>query len=410
MSPVMRFLRFAALCTCGFAFGSPAQTVDEFLLGCPSATEVAAINAQIHLAFEGDPTSSNWVCTTAGGSTNLTLLQRRAYNILSFMRQVTFTAPLPWTAPPTPSLAQWLHQQSGVTRIRFRSDIDTSFCCDPANTVNIAVTANSYILLTDRWIDQQMGGGLANTLALIVHEARHNQNKPHTCGSSDSTFAELGAWATQAYALIWLSDFVDPNFLRPLDNPYDYYRDLSRNEAERIRGERICNDARQLRTLTALEYYNAPLNHYFVTAHPAEISFVDSGGAGPGWARTGQSFKVFASAAEAPMNALPVCRFYGTPGLGPNSHFYTVNPEECAAVKTDRGWTYEGIVFFALKPVVGLCPNYDQNTASQRVWRAYNQRFAQQDSNHRYTVDLTTYGQMQAAGWSAEGAVMCAAP
>jgi len=39
--------------------------------------------------------------------------------------------------------------------------------------------------------------------------------------------------------------------------------------------------------------------------------------------------------------------------------------------------------------------------------RAYNGRFAENDSNHRYTISLTIYNQMLAAGWSGEGTVFC---
>src|SRR6476619_4153718 len=100
---------------------------------------------------------------------------------------------------------------------------------------------------------------------------------------------------------------------------------------------------------TAVEYFNTSLGHYFLTADPAEMAAIDGGGAGPGWQRTGGQFGVFRSASDAP-GLSPVCRFYGTPGVGPNSHFYTADPGECAAVKRDGGWTYEGIAFYIALP------------------------------------------------------------
>ena len=69
----------------------------------------------------------------------------------------------------------------------------------------------------------------------------------------------------------------------------------------------------------------------------------------------GAHFGVFRSAADAP-GLSPVCRFYGTAGIGPNSHFYTSEPGECALVKTDRGWTYEGIAFYITRVEAGNCP------------------------------------------------------
>ena len=41
-----------------------------------------------------------------------------------------------------------------------------------------------------------------------------------------------------------------------------------------------------------------------------------------------------------------VCRFFGTPNVGPNSHFYTADAAECAKVKTYPAWTFEGIAFY----------------------------------------------------------------
>jgi len=100
-----------------------------------------------------------------------------------------------------------------------------------------------------------------------------------------------------------------------------------------------------------------------------------------------------------------VCRFYGTPGRGPNSHFFTADPIECDAVRHDPGWSYEGIAFNIDLPQNGTCLG-----SGIRVWRTYNGRFAQNDSNHRYSVSQQIYNQMLAQGWNGEGVVMCASP
>jgi hypothetical protein len=148
----------------------------------------------------------------------------------------------------------------------------------------------------------------------------------------------------------------------------------------------------------AHEFYNTTLKHYFVSANQAEIASVDSGGAGPGWSRTGASFKVYTE--NPPANASPVCRFYGTPGRGPNSHFYAFAGAECEAVKRDAGWTFEGIAFDAVHPEASGCP-----AQTLPVWRAYNNGFPRNDSNHRYSTDRAALAAM--AGWSIEGAVFC---
>jgi uncharacterized protein (DUF1800 family) len=155
-------------------------------------------------------------------------------------------------------------------------------------------------------------------------------------------------------------------------------------------------------TSTAVEFYHPTLKHYFVAARPAEIAVVDGGGAGPGWVRTGQSFDVWLTQADAPSGASPVCRFYGTPGTGPNSHFFTADPGECEFVKQDPGWTYEGIEFYAVRVNAGAC-----GAGLRPVYRNYNNRASANDSNHRYSTTLAIFQDMADQGWTAEGAVLC---
>ena len=153
---------------------------------------------------------------------------------------------------------------------------------------------------------------------------------------------------------------------------------------------------------TVVEFYNVNLKHYFLTADSGEAVAIDNGSAGAGWKRTGGQFGAFKSAAED-VDTVPVCRFYGTPGRGPNSHFYTAVAAECAAVKTDAGWTYEGIAFYVALPANGAC-----KAGTQLIYRSYNNGFARNDTNHRYTADLTAQLRMTKQGFSLEGAVMCA--
>ena len=154
---------------------------------------------------------------------------------------------------------------------------------------------------------------------------------------------------------------------------------------------------------SVLEFFNTGLNHYFITADPAEAAAIDAGAAGPGWQRTGRGFRAWTLAVGVPAEARPVCRFYGTPGLGPNSHFYTITPAECDAVRADPGWRFEGIAFYSIAPDTRGCP-----VGMQQVFRLYNGRYAQNDSNHRYTTDPAVYQAMQKQGWTGEGLVLCA--
>ena len=163
-------------------------------------------------------------------------------------------------------------------------------------------------------------------------------------------------------------------------------------------------------TATVIEFYNTSLRHYFVTADPVEAGAVDGGAAGPGWIRTRGRFSAFRNAADAP-GLLAVCRFYGSPevdpatGLrrGPNSHFYTSDAQECEQVKQDPGWKSEDIAFYIQGLTGTSCA-----AGSQPVYRSYNNGYVRNDSNHRYTTDLSVQGKMGAQGYSPEGVVMCA--
>ena len=147
------------------------------------------------------------------------------------------------------------------------------------------------------------------------------------------------------------------------------------------------------------EFYNTQLNHYFLTANAIEAASIDQGGSGPGWTRTGDTFKSGGSNA--------VCRFFGVQAAGgPNGHFYTADPAECAQVKNDPGWHFESFDFAITPPNPGgVCP-----AGLVNVYRAYNKRFAEHDSNHRITTNLAAYQQQIAQGWQGEGVVMCAQP
>ena len=166
----------------------------------------------------------------------------------------------------------------------------------------------------------------------------------------------------------------------------------------RLKGE----STPSMQTQGVLEFFNAALGHYFITADSREATGIDQGNAGAGWQGTGKSFSAWTAAGGLPEGSLPVCRFYGTPGRGPNSHFYTANASECAAVKNDPGWTYEGIAFYAFAPVKEQCAN-----ALQPIYRAYNNRYAQNDSNHRYAADLSLLQPLVTQGCTVEGAVFC---
>ncbi len=146
-----------------------------------------------------------------------------------------------------------------------------------------------------------------------------------------------------------------------------------------------------------VEFYNARFDHYFRTSNPVEVAALESDPA-PDWVRTGKDFVVGWSVwTPSPRG---VCRFFAA---AHTSHFYTVDPQECAHVQATwpHVWTYEGVAFEVLVPEQGVC----NRPATQPVYRLFNNRF---DVNHRYVTNYEDYGAMQAQGWLPEGVVMCA--
>src|SRR5437868_15158769 len=74
--------------------------------------------------------------------------------------------------------------------------------CQPAKPVRIPTQA----LHSPLWADPILGGDfLGAEIGLLAHEARHNEGKPHFCGTYDLTVDELGAHGVQADLHVWLA-------------------------------------------------------------------------------------------------------------------------------------------------------------------------------------------------------------
>lgn len=149
----------------------------------------------------------------------------------------------------------------------------------------------------------------------------------------------------------------------------------------------------------AVEYYHARLDHYFMTADKAEMDALDVRKF-EGWQRTAISFNVVVPNASTGGMAIPVCRYYGSPAYGLDSHFYSASPDECAAVhsKWPDQWLLESTnVFQVYMPdwTSGACP-----AGTLPVYRTWNGRM---DSNHRYAMDPRVQSMMMGKGGTAEG-------
>jgi len=148
----------------------------------------------------------------------------------------------------------------------------------------------------------------------------------------------------------------------------------------------------------AVEYYDASLDHYFMTSFANEIAILDAGTKIQGWTRTGESFPTYSATDPA---FATVCRFYGTPGLGVNSHFYTAFDSECTILETNPDWIFEADAFYIPTPQNVQCP-----PSTRPVFRLYNNGLGG-TPNHRYTTSWPVVNLMQSKGWILEGVTMC---
>ncbi|MBI4740881.1 MAG: hypothetical protein HY777_04860 [Betaproteobacteria bacterium] len=150
-------------------------------------------------------------------------------------------------------------------------------------------------------------------------------------------------------------------------------------------------------TVTAIEYFHANFGHYFITTSPEEAAAIDSGKI-QGWTKTGQTFKAYSLDT---FGASSVCRFFSTSFAPKSSHFYTPAAEECAIVKNNPNWQYEGLVF-SLGPIsVGTCA-----AGTVPLYRMYNNGQSGAP-NHRYSTSSALVSTMAAQGWVSEGVIAC---
>jgi hypothetical protein len=154
------------------------------------------------------------------------------------------------------------------------------------------------------------------------------------------------------------------------------------------------------------------IGHYFITAVPAEAVSIDSGGSGPGWQRTGRTFRGWRNQAKAPPGAVPVYRFYASE---PNSHFYTASAAEYQSLRNQNpandpraGWAFEEISFYTMLPQGTNCA-----AGYYPIYRSYNNRFspnpALNDGNHRITPSVIDWlRSTYFLGYADEGVAFCA--
>jgi len=155
-------------------------------------------------------------------------------------------------------------------------------------------------------------------------------------------------------------------------------------------------------SIDVVEFFHAERNHYFLTTEPAEAALIDAGGVGPGWARTGQRFRVWPLATTLSFPTHDACRFFGTPGIGPDAHFFTAFDAECEGLRSRPAWMFEGVAFRTVLPDAGKCAG-----GFDPVVRLHWPGAVASQVRHRYVVEPDVVLAMAAAGWIVEGPVFC---
>jgi hypothetical protein len=202
----------------------------------------------------------------------------------------------------------------------------------------------------------------------------------------------IGASATATLTYDWL------------DNPYD------RAAAMRATGEFRYAQANGYACFApsppdrfgdVVEFHHAVLDHYFYTSDASEIAGLDDGSGAKGWVRTGESFHALVQpGCVLERTEQAAYRFYGKPGVGPSSHFFTVDRAECKLVGDSGAWLYESAPFWA-SPIDGSGACLAGGVPLYRVWKAFG------DSNHRFTTSRAVVAHMLSRGWIDEGPAMC---
>jgi subtilisin family serine protease len=149
-------------------------------------------------------------------------------------------------------------------------------------------------------------------------------------------------------------------------------------------------------TVAVIEYYRPDRDHYFLSADPGEIGFLDLV-LNSTWQRTGELFYAWTDPVLAPINAVPVCRFYA--GGLIDSHYFTANAAECQFIIQHYPgiWILELPAAFYVLPtdVSGACA-----AGTLPVYRFFDNR---QDANQRHTIDLSVRRAMLNRAWVPSG-------
>jgi hypothetical protein len=158
--------------------------------------------------------------------------------------------------------------------------------------------------------------------------------------------------------------------------------------------------------VTVVEYYNKPLDAYFITGRATEQTLLDSLMA---FQRTGMTFQAEAATLDAPLlpaSLVQVCRFYvNSQSPYANSHFYGLQKTDCERLLALGlpAFTWEGYDFALQQPVEGACP-----ISTKAIYRSFRPAAGGKTANHRYSASASSYVASANSGYVAEQVAFCA--
>jgi hypothetical protein len=153
-----------------------------------------------------------------------------------------------------------------------------------------------------------------------------------------------------------------------------------------------------------VEFYNVPLDAYFITARVDEQSALDGVA---DFRRTGMSFTAAPAFQPAPPDYVSVCRFFiSSDNPFVRSHFYGRGDTDCADLLSRSvfpvGFTYEGEDFKTPMPISGACA-----APATPIYRSFRAAANGKTSNHRYSASSADHAAAQRVGYVDEGIAFC---
>ena len=154
--------------------------------------------------------------------------------------------------------------------------------------------------------------------------------------------------------------------------------------------------------VSVVEYYNKPLDAYFITGRINEQTALD---ALSSFERTGMSFQAVA-ASGAPASMTRICRFYiNTTTPFASTHFYGREGIDCESIRNLNlaGFSWEDYDFALQQPVSGACP-----PGTTTIYRSFRAAAGGKTANHRYSASADSYIAMTNSGYKGEQDAFCA--